>query len=509
MRSRRPPLRVAAALVGCLSFGAGLGAQAGAARPAEPVEKPAGSGQWSQFRGPGGQGVAVGDRRPPVEFGRDRGMRFRVEVSPGNSSPCVWGDRVFLTGARDRQLETVCLDAATGAERWRRSVEVEVLEKGHRINSAASPTPAADGARVVVYFGSFGLLCYDHDGEEVWRRPLPAAANTFGTAASPVIDGEHVILVRDTNEASWVEVMRATDGETLWRVDRSGFPSAWSTPVVWRRGDAVELLVYGAFRLTAYDLATGDERWSVPGLADEPCITPALGEELVYVTSYNMRTNPEVVGLPSFETLLAEYDDDGNGTLSRREVGPNRSILSRMDADGEGDHPLRGFFRFLDRDADGQLSAAEWQRMFDWLSTFEHRNAVVAIRPPDAAGGEVAIAWQFGRGIPECPSPLVHEGKVYLVKNGGMVSCLDAATGALHYQGRLGAGGPRYSSPVVGGGRIYAASARGVITVFAAGDTLDVLAHNDLGERIMATPALVDGVIYVRTEAALYAFAEP
>ena len=85
---------------------------------------------------------------------------------------------------------------------------------------------------------------------------------------------------------------------------------------------------------------------------------------------------------------------------------------------------------------------------------------------------------------------------------------MEAATGALRFFERLDAGGPYYASPVAGDGKVYAASARGVVTVFAAGDAFEVLSRNDLGERIMATPALVDGTVYVRTERKLYAFGD-
>jgi outer membrane protein assembly factor BamB len=466
---------------------------------------PQGPEQWNQFRGPGSRGIAVGDRPLPAEFGPTSHLLWKRAVSPGHSSPCVFGERIFLTGCDGEQLETLCLDRSGGEVLWRRTIPLEEPESVHPTNSLASPTPAADGERVYAYFGSFGLLCYDFDGEEAWRRPLPRAKNLFGTASSPMLAGDWLILARDTQDESWVEAIERASGATVWRIDRTGFPSGWSTPVLWRSDDVDELLVYGAFRLTAYDLRDGTERWSVPGLADEPCITPVTGEGLVFVTSYNMRTNPEVIGLPAFAKLLEQYDGDRNGQLSRAEVEPNESILSRADADGEGDHPLRGFFRFLDRDRDGQLTEVEWQRMFEWLGTFQHENALVAIRPGDAER-PAAIAWQHARGVPECPSPLYHDGLVYMVTNGGLVSCLDARTGQLKYHERLGSRGPCYASPVVGDGKVFTASARGVVTVFAAGGELRVLARNDLGERIMATPALVDGRIYVRTEKHLFAF---
>ncbi len=184
------------------------------------------------------------------------------------------------------------------------------------------------------------------------------------------------------------------------------------------------------------------------------------------------------------------------------------SILSRQDGDGEGDHPLTLFFRFLDEDRSGTITGPEWGKIFEWLGGFEHANALLAIRP-GTAEKEAEVVWQHSKGVPECPSPLYYRGNLYLVKNGGMVSCFDAATGEVHYQGRLDSRGPHYASPVAGDGKIYSASARGRVTVFEAGEALKVLARNDLGERIMATPALVDGKVYVRTEENLYAFGRP
>src|SRR5207245_9235786 len=102
------------------------------------------------------------------------------------------------------------------------------------------------------------------------------------------------------------------------------------------------------------------------------------------------------------------------------------------------------------------------------------------------------------------PSSLWYRGLLYLVKDGGVVSCLEAKTGKLIYRKRLGAGGFYYSSPVAGDGKVYAASNDGVVTVFKAGDRFEVLANNDLDESIRATPALADGKLYIRTEKHLY-----
>jgi outer membrane protein assembly factor BamB len=134
---------------------------------------------------------------------------------------------------------------------------------------------------------------------------------------------------------------------------------------------------------------------------------------------------------------------------------------------------------------------------------------LIAIKPGGA--GDLAakqIVWKEKRALPEVPSPLFYQGRLYVVANGGIVSCYRAETGRLIYRQRLGAGGFFYASPVAADGKIYAASYNGVLAVFKAGDRFEVLARNDLREAIVATPALVDGKIYVRSENHLHAFAD-
>ncbi len=460
---------------------------------------------WNQFRGPQGSGIAEDEKQLPTSFDQTKNMIWKCAVNKGNSSPCVWGDRIFLTGMVEKTLETVGIDRNNGKILWRKTVPAEKIERVHPINTPATPTPATDGERVFVYFGSYGLLCYDFNGNEIWSRPLPLPPNMYGTAASPIVAGEYLIFCCDKQKESYLEAIDRATGKTVWRTEREGFAAGWSTPMHWKNNGVDELVIYGVWWMKAYDLKTGTERWSVPGLTDEPCITPVVGDGLVFTTSYNMKNNPEVIGLPEFDELLEEYDMDKDGQLNFEEVKPNQSILSRYDADGEGDHPLRGFFRYLDEDRSGKITAKEWSKMIAFLNSFEQENALMAIAPGDETK-ETRVVWKHSYGVPECPSPLYYKGRVYMVKNGGIASCLDAKTGALKYQDKLRSGGPYYSSPVVGDEKIYVASARGVVTVFAPGDDLHILAHNDLKERIMATPAIVDGKLYIRTEKHLYAF---
>ncbi len=464
--------------------------------------------RWEQFRGPGGRGIAPDDHALPTLL--DESTReWRTAIPHGLSSPCVWGDRIFLTGMRGTTLETFCVSRETGEILWRAEAWYEFIERVHRSNSPASPTPVTDGERVYVYIGSAGIYCYDFDGALVWERIMFPPPTMYGTASSLVLAQGLLMFCNDNERGSYLEAIDPADGETAWRTERPGMAYNWTTPMFWVNGEVDELVVNGFCQLTAYGLMDGKVRWTLPGLTPEPCVTPVEGDGLVYVTSYNMKTNTEVIGPPPWTELLAELDANADGTLSLAECKPNKSILSRADADGEGDHPLWGFHRRLDEDKDGQLTEEEWQGLLDWVDSFPQMNATIAVRPPAEEGGLAEIVWTHEEGVPEVPSPLYFERRLYTVKNGGIVTCLDARTGELKYSAKLDAGGPYYASLVAGDGKIFAASTRGVVTVFAPGDELAVLARNELKERISATPALLDGKVYVRTNDHLHAFSLP
>lgn len=460
---------------------------------------------WPQFRGHNGQGIAT-DIGVPVTFGPDQGLLWTCPVDPGVSSPVIWEDHVFLTAVKGDSLETICIDRLNGEIRWIQSVVADRLERVHPISSPAAPSVATNGKQVISYFGSYGLLCYDLQGTLLWERKIPQQGNMYGVSVSPVFWKGVLIFSRDANESSYLETIDPETGKTIWHTDRPGFKANWSTPSVLTNDNRDEILVYGIWWLKAYDFKTGEELWSFPGLTDEPCTTPVIANGLVYVTTYNMKTNPEVLGLPTWDSLLQLYDENQDSMLSLLEARKNQSILSRYDADGEGDHPLWGFHRWLDEDKDGQLTETEWQKMIAYIDSFQQDNALLALRPPRETGKDPEKVWRHEYGVPECPSPVYHKGLIYMVKNGGILSCLDAATGELKYQEKLDAGGPYYASPIYADSHIYCTTSRGIVTVIEASDSFRVVAQNDLKERIMATPAIADGKIYIRTQEHLMAF---
>lgn len=467
---------------------------------------------WPQFRGPNGCAAAAEGMKLPVEFGPDKNVLWKVALPPGHSSPCIWGDRIFLTGfdAVAKKLEACCLDRNTGKTLWRRPAPAEMIEKVHEISTPATGTPASDGERVYVYFASFGLLCYDFAGKEVWKKPLPVPATRFGAGTSPIVVGDLVLLSGEYSPKPFLLAVDRRTGETVWQRERLPTGDGYATPVVWRHDGADEIIVHSPLRVAAYDLKDGVERWWVIAQS-AACSSPVAGDGKLFVATWAHGGETEDrVKLPSFDELLAKYDKDKDGMLSKQEFPPDLDGFRRAEAAHIHGAAIKliWFFDQLDANKDGKIGRFEWFAVQAFASMpVEH--GLLALKP--GGQGDVTkthIAWKEKRGIPEVPSPVYYRGRIYMVRDGGIISCLDAATGKLVYRERLGPSGPYFASLVAGDGKLYAAGERGVVTVFAAGDTLQVLAKNDLGEPIFATPALVEGKIYLRTKANLYAFGE-
>lgn len=465
---------------------------------------PASSAGWSSFRGPNASGVSTEQNKLPADLAAPTALKWKIEVPEGHSSPIVVGDAIFLTGFEQGRLSTLCYDRATGNLRWRRDVETPTFEKSYQ-HGPATPTPVSDGKHVFSIFGSFGVLAYDFSGTELWRQVRPVQKNMFGSASSPTIINDKLIIFAGAETESLLQAVEPATGKVLWERKRPGPASSWSTPVLWKGSKSPAILIYEPFHLRAISLENGEDIWAVPNLADEPVTTPQQFEDLIFTTSYNLRTNLEALGLPTFETLLAECDADADKSIDANEVKKNKSILSRPDADGQGDHPLRMFFGMLDVDKNKKISAEEWPKIKSWMESWNHANGLLALRP-GAEGSPPTLVWEHASGVPECPTPIVVQGRIYMVRNGGVVTCVDAKDGKTLYKDRLSATGPYYASPVAGDGKVYLASERGVLTVLSEGNKPKVLSSKDLGEAIWATPAIAQDQILVRSAKHLWLF---
>ncbi|GAH85938.1 unnamed protein product, partial [marine sediment metagenome] len=222
----------------------------------------------------------------PVHFSPDSNVLWKTVIPTGHSSPVIWNNRIFLTAnesTNKKGLITLSIDRENGKILWRQVIQAEKKVRFHPMNGPASSTPAADDKHVYVYFGTYGLLCYDHAGSKVWHRKIDTPKSKYGMATSPILYEDKVILVLDGDGGSsrLLAVNRDT-GETAWEQPRSLFKAGWSTPMLWRHGDTEELVVLGSKRLTSYNPSTGEEIWWAGGFSHETVGVPITGDGLLF-----------------------------------------------------------------------------------------------------------------------------------------------------------------------------------------------------------------------------------
>src|SRR6476660_716021 len=190
----------------------------------------AAAADWPQFRGPSGIGVSD-DKNLPVEFGPNKNVVWKTPLPPGHSSPVISGERIFLTAVDgEKKLYTLCLNRATGKEMWRREVPRPRQQKLHTNNNPASPSAVVDGKNVYVFFTDFGLISYTVDGKERWRHPLGPFNNPFGMGASPVLAGNTLIMICDSETGSFLIAVDKDTGAKKWRGERPDATRGFSTP---------------------------------------------------------------------------------------------------------------------------------------------------------------------------------------------------------------------------------------------------------------------------------------
>jgi outer membrane protein assembly factor BamB len=425
-----------------MRFGEGL-AQAVALAVREPVVA------WPQFRGPGAGGVGTGS--PPVEWDGASGKNV-VWKTPipglGYSSPVVWGDRVFLSSAVSdndsavklglygdiqpvqnegpQRFVVLCLDRKSGKVLWQRTAASGVARvKRHPKSSHANPTPATDGKRLVVSFGSEGLYAFDLDGKQLWKKDLglldagyfrvPAAQ--WGYASSPVLHDGVVVVQADVQKDSFLAAFHADTGKELWRTPRADVPTFGSPAVLPHAGGGAQVVVNGWKHIGGYDFKTGRELWKMEGTGDIPVPTPVFGSDRIVVTS----------------------------------------------AHGGG-------------------------------------------RPVYALRTDGSVAWSRDRLGNYMQTPLLLDGIGYFCYDNGVLTALQLSTGEQLYQQRLGGGTTGFtSSAVAADGRLYITSEDGRTHVVAAGGAFKLLGTNELGEPVMASAAIVDGVLLLRGQRHLFA----
>ncbi len=443
-------------------------------------------------------GLADDDRFSlPVDLGNESVQLWRTELLPGHSSPCVSGDSIFLTtyDAQQQKLATVALDRTTGQVRWTALAPVQSIEQVHPTGSPASPTPASNGRQIFVSFGSCGLLAYSLDGQLLWHRPLGPYQDEFGAASSPILVDDKVILNEDHDIGSFMIAVDQKTGQPIWKTERPQATRSYSTPIVLQRGDAKQIVIAGSRQLVAYDVNTGRQLWWYDGLSRLVDSTPVIHDGLIYLATWSPGGDADSrIAMEPFSEACKSFDANHNELLSREELPAGGAVLER-------------FYR-IDLNQDGSLDQDEWARH---AMVFEQSQNVAVALEPGSSGklSDQYVRWTYTRGLPTVPSSVVYADTMTMVKDSGIVTVLDISKGQMLKQFRSAGRGNYYASLVAGDGKVYMASESGVVTILKAGPEAELLGSHDFSERIMATPVIRQGVIYLRTEKALYALAEP
>jgi outer membrane protein assembly factor BamB len=383
--------------------------------------------EWTRFRGPNGTGISKATGLP-VSF-TEKDFNWKVAVpGGGHSSPVLWGKKIFLTsGEEDKSKRYVlCLNAVDGKTLWTKSYDFKTY-RHHEFNTVASATPAVDADRVYTTWTTheaFTILALDHTGKEVWKTELGAYPTQHGGAASPILVGDLVIVVKEPEEGMGaILALDRKTGSIKWKRERASSSAVYSTPILFqpKDGPAELICTSTANGLTSLDPETGNPNWEVRNVFRARCVgSPVQVGDLLFGTA-------------------------GNGGGDRQ---------------------------------------------------------AVAVRPGSKKNGTAAsVVYQVGRGVSYVPTPIVVGKHLFLWGDSGILTCIEGETGKQVYMERIG--GNFFGSPVYADGKLWSLSTKGELVVVAASERFEALGRTDLGEMSHATPAIADGVLYLRTQSHL------
>lgn len=416
---------------------------------------------WPHWRGPNGNGVAP-DATLPVRWSAAENVAWKSPMAgAGVSTPIVSGDRVYVTsqigagvrrpGNHPRLVQGAdaaaqgerAIEAAGGGDPSRTTFVVEALARAdgkrlwerridatgdltpvHDKHNLATPSPVTDGTLVFAWFGTGQLVALDRGGAIVWQRHLAIENGAFdiqwGHGSSPVVHGDHLILLCDQPARSYLLAVDKKTGKDVWKADRGKGRSSYSTPLVISGAFGTEIVVNSTERIDAYDAKTGAHLWHAGETSRFAVPTPVFQHGVIYA-SRGYRSGPYMAITPG-----------GRGDVTKTHV-----------------------------------------------------------------------AWNVATGAPYVSSLLYYEGLVYMANDVGVLTAVDAATGERVWQERVE--GVFSASPVAGGGHVYFVSENGDTVVVKAARAPQIVARNALGERVVASPAISNGRMFVRTDQHVFA----
>ena len=261
---------------------------------------------WPAFRGPSGNGVST-EKSAPTTWAKDKNIKWKIALkTPGNGSPIVSNGKVFIAAPEDKEGKVrllSCYDRKDGKLLWEQKVVFGKAIRTHDTNPPSSSTPASDGKVVVVWHGSAGLYCYDHDGKELWKRDLGELDHMWGEGTSPVIHKGLVFLNSGpATKKVFAAAFKLASGETAWENaepfkgdgdtnEIKGYLGSWATPLVVNFQGKDQVVFSMPTRLVAYAPEDGKLLWSADGLrfekGDLSYSSPILADDLcVSITGY-------------------------------------------------------------------------------------------------------------------------------------------------------------------------------------------------------------------------------
>ena len=452
---------------------------------------------WAQFRGPNATGIAAESTNPPIEFSPEKNVKWMVELGKGVACPIVVDGRCFVTTMLDdEQFAVLGFDAATGSELWKAEFDVgDELPEITPPNEHASSTPTSDGKRVFVHFSTIGLIALDaKTGDELWRHALPEPFYLmgWGAANSPIIYRDTVIFNLDDDLASYLIALDVESGSIRWKTERPEMLGGYAVPVLCTANGRTDVVTAGSGKLQGYDPDTGKELWTCNSLLRTIMTTPVVQDDRIYITSQSYGDTDRVLKF----ALLQWRDTNQDGKLAKDEL--ESAFHEKFD---KGDHNGDGFL--VDDEIDDAFQAK--------TNRVGGGNIIQAVR--GGGNGDVTdthMIYNLDHQTPSnIASPLAYDGRLLMVKKGGLSAAFNLHDGGTVWmKQRIRNFGNYYASPIAAGDRIYVPGENGNIVVLRSGPTLEVLAKNDVGDSIIATPAIADDRIYVRTLHKIYCFAE-
>jgi len=378
--------------------------------------------EWPSFRGPGSNAIAHYTTAPAtwdVEAGTN--VLWKVESPmPGNNSPVVWGDRLYMAGADAEKREVYCYDVNSGELLWTTTLaplpntpagDLDVMED----TGFAACTMVAHGSQVFATFANGDLVALDQDGKQMWGFNLGLPENHYGHSSSLIAYDNLLFVQYDQSEDGKLLGLDIATGKEVWSTPREKI--SWASPILAHTTLGPQLILSSEENADAYAPTTGALLWSEQCLGGEVAPSPAYANGMVFVAN--------------------EY-----------------AVASGITLGGT------------------------------------------------AEAVETEVTWQFDELLPEVSSPVGDGTHFYFGTAIGDFVCLDAATGEERWVEEMDEG--FYSSPILVGDRIYLGDMAGIMHIVKAGESFERLGAIDMGEPVYATPAFMDGRIYIRTESQLY-----